>query len=340
MKAYQIIKPRIIKELVLDKQKMLNPPQDWITIQVSVSGICGTDLHIFLGEYLGNYPIIPGHEFSGDVVAIGDKVDRFQIGDRVAVEPNLSCGICDACLHNRQNFCENWQAIGVTIPGGMATHVMVPQQAAFNIGDLSFEEAAFMEPLSCVIHGVELIESTLGIHSALGAHILLIGAGPIGMLLLRTLVNIGPAELDIVEKNESRRDFAATEGSGQVFSDFSQVKKEYYDIVVDATGVIPVLEQCIMYVRPAGKILFFGVAPRGKVMTIEPFRLFNKQLTIMSSYTSLRNSKQAIDLISAGRIIVKDLISHRLPLNGLENGIHLLLDRKEPSMKVMIFPQV
>ena len=334
MKAYQIIKPRIIKELVLDKQKMLNPPQGWITIRVSASGICGTDLHIFLGEYLGDYPIIPGHEFSGDVIAVGDKVDRFQVGDRVAVEPNLSCGICDACLHNRQHFCENWQAIGVTMPGGMATHVMVPQQAAFTIGNLSFEEAAFMEPLSCVIHGVELIRP------ALGAHILLVGAGPIGILLLRTLKITGSAELDIVERNKIRRNFAATQRSGQVYYDFKQVKREYYDIVVDATGVISVLEQCITYVRPTGKILFFGVPPRGKVMTIEPFKLYNKELTIMSSYTSLRNSKQAIDFIFNGRIVVKDLISHRLPLNELERGLHFLLDGKEPSMKVMILPQV
>ena len=333
MRACQIVEPGIIRELSLDMQNMLNPPQGWITIRVNASGICGTDLHIFLGEYLGDYPIIPGHEFSGDVVAIGDKVDKFQIGDRVAIEPNLSCGICDACLHNRQHFCEDWQAIGVTMSGGMATHVIVPQQAAFTIGDLSFEEAAFMEPLSCVIHGVGLIGS------ALGTHILLIGAGPIGMLLLRTLKNIGTVELDIVEKNKSRRNFAAAERTGQVFSDFSQVKKEHYDIVVDATGVISVLEQCISYARPAGKILFFGVPPKGKVMTIEPFRLFNKELTIMSSYTSLRNSKQAIDLISVGRIVVKDLISHRLPLNELEDGLRLVLDGKEPSIKVMILPQ-
>lgn len=333
MRACQIVEPGIIRELLLDMQNMLNPPQGWITIRVNASGICGTDLHIFLGEYLGDYPIIPGHEFSGDVVAIGDKVDKFQIGDRVAVEPNLSCGICDACLHNRQHFCEDWQGIGVTMSGGMATHVMVPQQAVFTIGDLSFEEAAFMEPLSCVIHGVGLIGS------ALGARILLIGAGPIGMLLLRTLKNIGTVELDIVEKNKSRRNFAAAERTGQVFSDFSQVKKEHYDIVVDATGVISVLEQCISYARPAGKILFFGVPPKGKVMTIEPFRLFNKELTIMSSYTSLRNSKQAIDLISVGRIVVKDLISHRLPLNELEGGLRLILDGKEPTIKVMILPQ-
>jgi 2-desacetyl-2-hydroxyethyl bacteriochlorophyllide A dehydrogenase len=333
MRAFQIVEPGIIRELLLDMQNMLNPPQGWITIRVNASGICGTDLHIFLGEYLGDYPIIPGHEFSGDVVAIGDKVDKFQIGDRVAVEPNLSCGICDACLHNRQHFCEDWQGIGVTMSGGMATHVMVPQQAVFTIGDLSFEEAAFMEPLSCVIHGVGLIGS------ALGARILLIGAGPIGMLLLRTLKNIGTVELDIVEKNKSRRNFAAAERTGQVFSDFSQVKKEHYDIVVDATGVISVLEQCISYARPAGKILFFGVPPKGKVMTIEPFRLFNKELTIMSSYTSLRNSKQAINLISVGRIVVKDLISHRLPLNELEGGLRLILDGKEPTIKVMILPQ-
>jgi 2-desacetyl-2-hydroxyethyl bacteriochlorophyllide A dehydrogenase len=332
MKACQILKPGIIREILLEKQKMLNPPQGWITIQVGASGICGTDLHIFLGDYIGDYPIIPGHEFSGVIVSIGDKIEKFKVGDRVAVEPNLSCGICDTCLQNRQHFCENWQAIGVTMPGGMATHVMVPQQAAFTIGDLSFEEAAFMEPLSCVIHGIGLIESLIS------AYMLLVGTGPIGMLLLRTLKNIGSAKLDIVEINENRRNFATKEGIGQVFSDFSQVKKDYYDIVVDATGVISVLEQCITFARPTGKILFFGVPPKGKVMTIEPFQLFRKELTILSSYTSLRNSKQAIDLISAGRIVVKDLISHRLPLNRLESGLHLLIDKKEPSMKVMILP--
>jgi len=158
------------------------------------------------------------------------------------------------------------------------------------------------------------------------------------ILLLRTLKNIGTVELDI--KNKSRRNFAATERIGQVFSDFSQVKKEHYDIVVDATGVISVLEQCILYARPARKILFFGVPPKGKVMTIEPFRLFNKELTILSSYTFLRNSKQAIDLISVRRMVVKDLISHLLPLNRLEGGLVLVLDGKEPSMKVMILPQV
>jgi threonine dehydrogenase-like Zn-dependent dehydrogenase len=88
-------------------------------IQVMASGICGTDLHIYHGEYLGDYPVIPGHEFSGVVTAIGSQVERFKIGDRVAVEPNIACDNCEHCLNNRQNFCLNWQAVGVTLPGGM-----------------------------------------------------------------------------------------------------------------------------------------------------------------------------------------------------------------------------
>ena len=124
-------------------------------IQVMASGICGTDLHIYRGEYMGKYPVIPGHEFSGVVAARGSGVTRFKVGDRVAVEPNIACDNCLNCLNNRQNFCLNWQAIGVTLPGGMEEYVIVPERAAFDIGQLPFEIGAFMEPLSCVVHGIE-----------------------------------------------------------------------------------------------------------------------------------------------------------------------------------------
>jgi threonine dehydrogenase-like Zn-dependent dehydrogenase len=88
-----------------------------VRIKVAASGICGSDVHIFRGEYLGTYPIIPGHEFSGVIEEAGKEVTRFKPGDRVAVEPNISCDNCSACLNNRQNFCEHWEAVGVTLSG-------------------------------------------------------------------------------------------------------------------------------------------------------------------------------------------------------------------------------
>jgi D-arabinitol dehydrogenase (NADP+) len=138
-----------------------DPAPDEVVVRVMASGICGTDIHIFRGEYLGGYPVIPGHEFAGVVEAVGSQVTRFQVGDRVAVEPNIACDNCEACLNNRQNFCQNWQAVGVTRLGGMAQCTTAPEKVVFPIGDLSFEAGAFVEPLSCVLHGLERLDPAM-----------------------------------------------------------------------------------------------------------------------------------------------------------------------------------
>ena len=117
MKAAQITKPGLIEEVPLTEAKILNPPEGWLSVEVSASGICGTDLHIFEGEYLGDYPIIPGHEFSGSVIAVGENVIAFKPGNRVAVEPNLSCGFCDECRENRQHLCKLRRSVDVGVYG-------------------------------------------------------------------------------------------------------------------------------------------------------------------------------------------------------------------------------
>jgi D-arabinitol dehydrogenase (NADP+) len=152
MRAAKIERPGQMKVIEMECPK---PAPDEVLIRVMVSGICGTDIHIVRGEYLGGDPVIPGHEFSGIVEAAGSAATRFQPGDRVAVEPNIACDNCPACLNNRQNFCENWSAVGVTRPGGMSQYTTAPEKVTFAIGNLSFEQAAFMEPLSCVLHGLE-----------------------------------------------------------------------------------------------------------------------------------------------------------------------------------------
>jgi threonine dehydrogenase-like Zn-dependent dehydrogenase len=131
-----------------------SPGSGEVLVRVMASGVCGTDVHIYEGEYMGDYPVTPGHEFSGVVEQVGEGVTGFRPGDRVAVEPNICCDRCPSCLNNRQNFCLNGQAVGVTRPGAMAGLVAMPEKNVFSIGELPFEEAAFMEPLSCVIHGI------------------------------------------------------------------------------------------------------------------------------------------------------------------------------------------
>ena len=308
-----------------------------VVIKVRACGVCGTDVHIYKGEYLGDYPVVPGHEFAGDIVEAGPGVTRFKVGDRVAVEPNLSCGRCRYCGIAEQNFCENWQAVGVTLPGAMAEFVAVPEAAAFDIGDLPCESAAFMEPLSCVLHGMEKLD----VRAA--ETVLVIGAGPIGLLLAQVARACGAARIVAADRIASRRELAREVAgaepvdTGGGFGAAADLAPGGYDAVIDATGAPAVIEQTVDLARHGGRILLFGVAPNDAVARFRPFDNFRKGLSIHSSYTSLRNSVRALDLLRSGRVKVDRLVSHRLPLDKFADAVSLLSD-PEGAMKIQLTP--
>lgn len=329
MKAARIDQPNHIQTIETAPQR---PENGEILIQVMASGICGTDIHIFRGEYMGNYPVIPGHEFAGTIVETGTGVTRFKLGDRVAVEPNIACDNCANCLSNRQNFCLNWQAVGVTRPGGMAEYVIAPEKAVFKIGSLPFEEGAFVEPLSCVLHGVQRAGPELADRVAI------LGAGPIGCLLLQAIRLRGACEVTLVDKNSARLEAARALGADACLDSLDALKPDFYDLVVDATGAIPVMSRTMEFARYGGKVLLFGVPPNGQKLNVEAFAIFRKGLTILSSFTSVRNSLQAVDLLTSGRIRVAELISHRLPLEDFQHGMELIESGRENVRKVMILP--
>jgi D-arabinitol dehydrogenase (NADP+) len=305
---------------------------DELLVKVAACGICGTDIHILRGEYLGDYPIIPGHEFAGEVIDVGANVARFRVGDRIAVEPNIACDNCANCLNNRQNFCLNWQAVGVTRPGGMAETVVVPEKAAFDIGALSFEEGAFVEPLSCVIHGIERAEIRLT------DRVLLLGAGPIGLLLLQVARRRGASEITVVERQPARAELAGRLGALRCEQELDALEPDAYDVVIDATGVLPVMARTVALARKGGTVLLFGVPPRGASLALDAFAIFEKGLTIRSSFTSLRNSYQAIKLLASGDVQVKELISHRLPLEAFAQGVELIEGGLDGVRKVLMVP--
>ncbi len=320
------------KDIALSMCDIPQPGPEDVLIKVMASGICGTDIHIFNGEYMGSYPVIPGHEFAGVVTDVGKKVKRFKPGDRVAVEPNIACDNCNQCLNNRHNFCENWQAIGVTLPGGMEQFVVAPEKAVFDIGEIPFEHGAFMEPLSCVIHGVERARLNLG------DKIVIFGAGPIGNLLLQVARLQGVTHVSILEKNPGRGALAASMGADRVVDRIEDSLENEFDVVIDATGVPPLMARTIDYVRNGGRVLLFGVPPSGVKVEFEAFKIFQKGLTLLSSFTSLRNSFQAIRLLQSKQINVAPLISHRLPLKDISKAFDLI-ERRDPAVKkVMMLP--
>ena len=150
-----------------------------VVIEVAACGICGTDLHILEGEFAPTLPIIPGHEFAGTVVGIGSDVTELAVGARVGVDPSLYCNECHYCRLGRNNLCERWDAIGVSVPGGAAEYAVAPVANCVPLPDaMRLEDAALIEPLSCAVRGYDVLKSQLG------SHVLIYGSGTMGLMML------------------------------------------------------------------------------------------------------------------------------------------------------------
>ena len=246
--------------------------QDELVIKVAASGICGTDVHIYEGGFTAEYPLVPGHEFAGEVVQTGPDCTRFKVGDRVAVEPNIPCNNCPECLRGEHHFCRNMIVPGVNRPGGMAEYVLVKERAAFDIGDLPYELGALVEPLSCVLHATERMNIRLG------ETVLIMGAGPIGLMMGRLVRARGAARVDFLERSQERLDYAAAMGLGEVYSDVGEVPEKLYDCVADASGSSMLVSvACDRLARPCGRVLVFGVPGVGKKVELGPFPFLSRR---------------------------------------------------------------
>lgn len=286
------------------------PGPDEILIKVKASGICGTDVHILEGGFPGAYPLIPGHEFCGEVVEVGADCKRIKVGDRVAVEPNVPCNNCPECLRGDHHYCRNMIVPGVNRPGGFAEYVVVKEWGVFSVGDLGFAEGALVEPLSCVVHAVEQLSPKMGDRA------LVMGAGPIGLMLGRMLKTRGVVQVDYLERLDERRDYAAKEKSGAVFAKLEDVPEKSYECVLDATGVSALVsEAATRFVRSRGKVLIFGVPKPDAEIRLNHYRMCRDEIQIISSFTSLKNTTQAIDLMKSGAMNVEGLISNKIPLS-------------------------
>ena len=300
------------------------PGPDDVLIAVRAAGICGTDLHIFKGEYEARYPLIPGHEFSGVVAAVGANVARFKVGDRVTADPNIPCNRCAACQRGEANQCENLAAIGVTRDGAFAEYVTAPEGNTFPIGDMSFAAAALVEPLACVVWGLKRVQVQPG-DSAL-----VFGAGPMGCLVAQALKHAGAARVVITDTVPYRLEIAASLGINDVvLADGTQAERLKaaaaggFDIVADATGIPQVLQSAFAYLRPRGKLWVFGVVPPDKQVSFVPYEVFRRDLTIIGSFAVNRTFHESIALIQNGAIKVEPLISHRLPLSQFCDGLDI-----------------
>ncbi|MEM7134844.1 MAG: zinc-dependent alcohol dehydrogenase family protein [Chloroflexota bacterium] len=312
---------------------------DEVVVQVEMTGICGTDLHIYRNEYMGDFPLIPGHEFGGRVVEVGNQVKaNVQVGDRVAVDPNLYCGYCDFCRREQSNHCLNWQGVGITRSGGFAEYVAAPAKACYHVPEnLTDAQMAFIEPLACIMYGM----SRLRVPPA--DSILLFGAGPIGLLLLQALRHSGAGPIIVVEKQAERLELAASLGATTTLEagpNLDEALRSYaphgFGLVVDATGVPSVIQNGFTYLAPRGQFLMFGVAPMESQINIKPYDIFKNDWQIIGSFALCYTFQQAITWLEAGIIDIDPLVSHTAPLADFSSLFHQFAEGK--TRKVHLQP--
>jgi NADPH2:quinone reductase len=316
---------------------------DEVLVRVGACGICGTDLHIIDGDSpLARYPIIPGHELAGEVVAVGSDVAQrngkegvnITVGSRIAIEPNLYCGHCDFCRTGHENLCLYYAAIGVTTNGGIAQYVAVPLKKAYALPDtISLREAALIEPVSCAVHGMHMLNPRSG------DTFLIVGAGTMGLLLLQLALRGGASRVVMVDVNTQRLMRAEQLGTTRTYSNIQQALADEplgFNCVIDATGVPAVIENAFMAVKRGGKLMIFGVAPPEARISLSPFRVYNDEITVIGSMAVLFSFQAALDLISAGVINTVAMLTTAFPLEDFPKALDMV--RYGKGVKTQILP--
>ncbi|MFJ8823498.1 zinc-dependent alcohol dehydrogenase family protein [Streptomyces sp. NPDC102467] len=285
-------------------------PRD-VVVEVAACGLCGTDLHIRQGEFAPTLPVVPGHEFAGTVAEVGSAVTEVRVGDRVAVDPSLHCHECRFCRAGRGNLCERWAAIGVTTAGGAAQYALAPVANCVRLPDhVRTQDAALIEPLSCAVRGYDVLQSRLG------SHVLIYGSGTMGLMMLELAKRTGAASVDVVDLNAERLATAQQLGvSASAAGPDELDRPEGWDVVIDATGNAAAIQDGLGRVAKAGTFLQFGVADYATRVTIDPYRIYNQEITITGSMAVLHSYERAAELFAGGVLDPDVFISDRLPLD-------------------------
>ncbi|MER6051552.1 zinc-dependent alcohol dehydrogenase family protein [Streptomyces sp. NPDC001793] len=309
------------------------PEPDEVVVRVTSCGLCGTDLHILGGELpVVRYPLVPGHELTGEIVAVGGAVRDRAVGERVAVDPNMPCGACHYCRIGRGNLCEDYTAIGVTRAGGFAELVAVPARCCHVLpAHLSEAAAGLVEPLSCAVHGLDRLPRRPG------EHYLIYGAGTMGLMMAALVRTAGAASVSVVDLNEERLAFARSFGVDAAVTDADALDRAPgFEVVIDATGAVAAIEDGLGRVRRGGTFLQFGVADPKRAASFSPYRVYSQEIDIIGSMAVHNSFQPAIDLLAAG-LDLDPLVSDVHGLDDFDEAVARF--RAGAGRKIHIAPQ-
>lgn len=325
-------------KLVIQQRSIPEPGADEVRVKVRYAGICGSDVHIYHGHNpFAKYPRVIGHEFFGEIDAVGTDVDPARLGERVAVDPVVSSGSCYPMSIGRPNVSLALQVIGVHRDGGFSEYACVPARNAYRIPD------AIPDHLACMVEPFTIAANITGHLKPVPNDVALVyGAGPMGLTVIQVLKGVyGVSQVIVVDRIAERLAMARDSGADVVLNNLEVELKPWLaeqniapTLIVDAACHPDILQQAIEIASPAGRIGMMGFSS-------EPSRIIQqhvtaKELAIFSSRLNALKFPQVIEWMADGRINPEKLITHTLPVNDVEAALELFEEDQRACCKVLL----
>lgn len=311
-----------------------------VLVKIKRIGVCGSDIHVFHGKHpYVSYPLTQGHEVSGEIVAVGDYVEQLHVGQKVTIEPQVYCGTCYPCTHGKYNLCENLKVMGFQTIGTASEYFAVDAAKITPFPDsMSFDEGAMLEPLAVTIHACKRVGDMTG------KKVVVLGAGPIGILLCQTLKAFGAAQVMMTDISDYRLELAQTCGADHVYNtkhiDFGNAVLEAFgpdkaDIIYDCAGTNITMGQAIQHARKGSIIVL--VAVFAGMATVDLAKLNDSELDL---YTSMmyrhEDYVEAIRCVQEGKIKLQPLMSKHFEFSKYLQAYDYIEANHEKTMKVLI----
>ncbi|EAQ86669.1 hypothetical protein CHGG_07922 [Chaetomium globosum CBS 148.51] len=321
-----------------------NKPEDFEIVNVPLPVLREDDVlvkHIHEGEFIAEFPLIPGHETVGVVAAVGPKVTGFKVGDRVAADNSELCSHCFYCRRGEGLLCENWTGHGINLPGGFAEYCAYPQAKVFQIHNLTDIEATLIEPASCAAHGLDRIRPRLG--SSVPNRFINFPSTQMLAQLLRqngvtnlTLAAPGGLKMELAKQLDAADTYVELSRDDPA-AQFEQIKRDNphgFDIVVEATGSVRILEDAINYCRRGGTLVVYGVYAKAARVTWPPSKIFGDELRIIGSFSEVYMFPQTVEYLDSGKIKTKGIVNKVFKLEQFGEALESI--RNKTAIKAAI----
>jgi 2-desacetyl-2-hydroxyethyl bacteriochlorophyllide A dehydrogenase len=315
-----------------------NPGDGDVLVRVRSCGICGSDLHFYHGDLPAMPNVPPGHEFAGEVAAVGDGVTGWEVGDRVAVEPIRSCRTCSYCTSGRYHICPKRVLLGTFHPGALAESVTVPAYTLHRLPEtVDFELGALAEPLAVAVHGLHIV------NAAAGEKVLVMGSGTIGLMSVAAARYCG-ADVIATYRHEHQGEAALRLGALRAVKDSETggLENEGFDVVIETVGgTAPTISQAVGIVRPGGRVSVLGLFTQPSTLHALPLML--KEVAVVGGITYCRpglhsDFDTALRILEAQGETLRTLITHRFPLTEAAAAFAAAADKASNSLKVHVLP--